>query len=493
MRRVVGTQEMAQLLGVKPHVLRYWEQEIPLIAPDRDTGGRKVYRDQDLRFLHRLRHLVIEKKYTVQGALERIIEEASPEQAPRKAAFEGLRADLLALRSRLVPREEAPRAPASRDIAGPVEAVRSDGLPKGASAAAQAPGASASAAAQAPGGSQEESGRPPWPLESLAPERLVDAPQTPPAIILRRRMDPPSSYFEAAATEMVREGELLLVTVSHLFLSPRDETPAECLPVWPESGRSLLQGAMERARALGYRLGRPARWLHLVWDRFLPEVEKQLNSFAPLYRPTLLSVPGSEAREMLSEELQSLAASPYATFLAWLRAESHYPSIIHFTPLEEVTAPFLDEELIAYHLAEGSRATARACDRGGGRWRLSGSMIYFGDTLRKEPIPLEAIRGDADTKERQVSLAHLFAAVDGVAVPAAERCLRPGRYDRGWPEELRELTALRFREWCERAGRPPEREIDPLFAENPEDFARRSGYRGEKDGERPKHRQPGGE
>ncbi|MFW6251180.1 MAG: MerR family transcriptional regulator, partial [Alkalispirochaetaceae bacterium] len=102
MRRVVGTQEMAELLGVKPHVLRYWEQEIPLIAPDRDTGGRKVYREQDLRLLHRLRHLIIEKRHTVQGALERILDEAAPEQAPRKAALEGLRAELLALRGRLL-------------------------------------------------------------------------------------------------------------------------------------------------------------------------------------------------------------------------------------------------------------------------------------------------------------------------------------------------------------------------------------------------------
>ncbi len=282
---------------------------------------------------------------------------------------------------------------------------------------------------------------------------------------------------------MVRRGELLLVTVSHLFLSSRDEIPAECVPVWPESRRSLLQGAMERSRAIAYRLGRPVKWLHLVWDRFLPAVERQLDSYPPIYRPELLAVPGPEAREALAHPLRPLAASPYATFFAWFLSREHYPSLVHFSPLEEVSAPFLDEELLRFHLADGAGASARACDRGGGRWRLSGDMIYSSDLLKKAPIPLESPEGAADIRERQVALAHLFSSVGGVAVPAGRRCLRPGRYDRGWPEELEKLMALLFREWCEEAGCRPQREVDPLFAENPEELARRRGEQRERKGE----------
>jgi hypothetical protein len=111
-------------------------------------------------------------------------------------------------------------------------------------------------------------------------------------------------------------------------------------------------------------------------------------------------------------------------------------------------------------------------------------MIYTGDILTDARIPLEPPKGAADTMERQVSLAHLFSAVGGVAVPTRERCLRPSRYDRGWPGELEALLALLFREWCERAGRAPQREIDPLFAESAEELALRRVVGGDRTGER---------
>lgn len=477
----LGTQEMAELLGVKPHVLRYWEQEIPLIAPERDSGGRKVYRDQDIRLLHRIRHLIIDKKFTVQGALERILEEAGPEKAPRKAAFEGLRAELLTLRGRLTEvrspgrsiRSGESEASAPDRNEGRVDAAgeQHQGLHGGDSAGdggAQA-GGGPTALERIDGRSAGDT----WALTALPLDRVIDAPQEMPAIMLRRPRSDPGEYFRSAAAELVCSGEVLIVTASHLFLSSPGDTPAECHPVWPKSRRSLLEGAVERARAVAYRLGRPPHWLHMVWEEYRPALEAALASYSPLFQPQLLSVPGLSSREELPEQVAHLAGSPYATLLGWLHAAREHPSLIHLTALEEVSAPFLDEELLAHHLAGGRRASARACDRGGGRWRLSGGMIYSSDALAETVVPLERPRGAADTKERQVSLAHLFAALGGVAIPAEDRCLRPSRYDRGWPGELEELLALRFREWCERAGRAPEREIDPLFADTPEELARR--------------------
>jgi UDP-N-acetylglucosamine/UDP-N-acetylgalactosamine diphosphorylase len=84
--------EVCALLGIKPHVLRYWEQEMPLLSPEKNLTGRKIYAQKDLQILLRLRHLIYDKKYTMQGAREKIweeIQEGDPDIRSRIAEVKG--------------------------------------------------------------------------------------------------------------------------------------------------------------------------------------------------------------------------------------------------------------------------------------------------------------------------------------------------------------------------------------------------------------------
>src|SRR5574344_214799 len=69
--------EVEQLTGVKPYVLRYWEEVIPCFAPKKDIGGRRVYTQREVDIILRLKYLVYEKRYTIDGARTQIIQEAS--------------------------------------------------------------------------------------------------------------------------------------------------------------------------------------------------------------------------------------------------------------------------------------------------------------------------------------------------------------------------------------------------------------------------------
>ena len=57
---------------MKPHVLRYWEQEIPLLSPRKDHRGNRTYSEGDLNLLFRIRYLLYEKRYTIEGAREEL-------------------------------------------------------------------------------------------------------------------------------------------------------------------------------------------------------------------------------------------------------------------------------------------------------------------------------------------------------------------------------------------------------------------------------------
>ena len=89
--------EVAEILGVKHHVLRYWEQEIPLVNPAKDNFGRRVYSGRDVQILLRVRYLVHETGYTVRGASERILNELTGPAAGNKARLQAVRDQLLPL------------------------------------------------------------------------------------------------------------------------------------------------------------------------------------------------------------------------------------------------------------------------------------------------------------------------------------------------------------------------------------------------------------
>jgi len=89
--------EVCRALEMKPHVVRYWEQEIGILSPSKDLGGRRVYTLADLQLLFRIKYLVQERKFTVEGAAQRLLEEMNDESANAKAKVHAVRAELLRL------------------------------------------------------------------------------------------------------------------------------------------------------------------------------------------------------------------------------------------------------------------------------------------------------------------------------------------------------------------------------------------------------------
>lgn len=88
--------EAEELTGVKSNVLRYWEDNIPGFAPRKDIGGRRVYTDRDIDLILRLKYLIQEKKYTLEGARAQLLREIADydSNAEAKTAIRELRATL---------------------------------------------------------------------------------------------------------------------------------------------------------------------------------------------------------------------------------------------------------------------------------------------------------------------------------------------------------------------------------------------------------------
>jgi DNA-binding transcriptional MerR regulator len=64
--RTIG--EMAEALGVRTHILRYWEEQFPMLKPLTRAGGRRLYRPEDVALLHNIHRLLYSEGYTVKGA-----------------------------------------------------------------------------------------------------------------------------------------------------------------------------------------------------------------------------------------------------------------------------------------------------------------------------------------------------------------------------------------------------------------------------------------
>ena len=64
--------DVSHLAGVKPYVLRYWETEFPAIAPRKSGTGHRLYRRKDVELILEIKHLLYEKRFTIEGARKAI-------------------------------------------------------------------------------------------------------------------------------------------------------------------------------------------------------------------------------------------------------------------------------------------------------------------------------------------------------------------------------------------------------------------------------------
>ena len=78
-KRYFTIGEVSTLCGVKPHVLRYWEQEFPQLKPVKRRGNRRYYQRQDVLMIRQIRSLLYEQGFTIGGARQRMSGEDAKE------------------------------------------------------------------------------------------------------------------------------------------------------------------------------------------------------------------------------------------------------------------------------------------------------------------------------------------------------------------------------------------------------------------------------
>lgn len=69
--------EVAALCDLKPHVLRYWEQEFPVLSPSKRRGNRRYYQRRDVIMVRSIKELLYNQGYTIEGARQQLSGESS--------------------------------------------------------------------------------------------------------------------------------------------------------------------------------------------------------------------------------------------------------------------------------------------------------------------------------------------------------------------------------------------------------------------------------
>ncbi|MBN2427575.1 MAG: MerR family transcriptional regulator [Deltaproteobacteria bacterium] len=103
--------EVAEIVGVKPHVLRYWESEFSRFRPAKSTKNQRLYRRQDIELVLKVKDLLYNQGFTIAGAKKKLREESpaiavEPSQSyceneRKKTLLKEIRNDLLKLRTAL--------------------------------------------------------------------------------------------------------------------------------------------------------------------------------------------------------------------------------------------------------------------------------------------------------------------------------------------------------------------------------------------------------
>ncbi|MCH5291082.1 MAG: MerR family transcriptional regulator [Treponema sp.] len=111
--------EVEQLTGIKPYVLRYWEEVIPCFAPQKDISGRRIYTQREIDIIRRLKFLIYTKRYTIDGARSQIIQETALADSNANAlqAIHEIRAELGSLYLMLKKRTRQTQHSAKKDTA----------------------------------------------------------------------------------------------------------------------------------------------------------------------------------------------------------------------------------------------------------------------------------------------------------------------------------------------------------------------------------------
>jgi DNA-binding transcriptional MerR regulator len=92
-KRYFTIGEVGELCGVKPHVLRYWEQEFTQLRPVKRRGNRRYYQHHEVLMIRRIRDLLYDQGFTISGARNKLQELVHADRLGRRAASDGLGPD----------------------------------------------------------------------------------------------------------------------------------------------------------------------------------------------------------------------------------------------------------------------------------------------------------------------------------------------------------------------------------------------------------------
>ena len=105
--------EVSELVGVKPHVLRYWETQFSMLRPKKNRAGNRMYRPDEVKMLLRIKELLYERRFTIAGARRRLLDERKEEvpqveigfvDAEKKLLLHEVKSELRSLLDRLAKR-----------------------------------------------------------------------------------------------------------------------------------------------------------------------------------------------------------------------------------------------------------------------------------------------------------------------------------------------------------------------------------------------------
>ncbi len=101
-KRYFTIGEVSELCGVKPHVLRYWEQEFTQLKPVKRRGNRRYYQHHEVLLIRRIRELLYEQGFTISGARNRLDSRMVGNGEPEAdVALPPLDVDTIAIRNEL--------------------------------------------------------------------------------------------------------------------------------------------------------------------------------------------------------------------------------------------------------------------------------------------------------------------------------------------------------------------------------------------------------
>ena len=76
--------EVSEMVGVRPHVLRYWETQFSMLRPKKNRAGNRMYRPDEIRMLLRIKELLYQRRFTIAGARRRLLDDRKePGAAPQ--------------------------------------------------------------------------------------------------------------------------------------------------------------------------------------------------------------------------------------------------------------------------------------------------------------------------------------------------------------------------------------------------------------------------